>query len=58
MPSRDYTAEVEHHRRSQMETASERLLAALWREHPRIMTHLRARHAVPPKVIINRSNRP
>lgn len=49
-------AETDRLRRSQMETASERLLAALWREHPRIMTHLRARHAVQPKVIINRSN--
>lgn len=36
---------VEHDRmrRSQMETASKRLLTALWREHPRIMAHLRAR---------------
>ncbi len=50
----DY-AETDRLRRQAMETASERLLATLWREHPRIMTHLRARHAVPPKVIINRS---
>lgn len=40
MPSRDYTAEVEHHRRTEMEDASERLLAALCREHPRIIDHL------------------
>lgn len=53
----DYT-EGDRLRRQAMETASERLLAALWREHPRIMTHLRARHAVQPKVIINRSDRP
>lgn len=47
----DY-AETDRLRRQTMETASERLLAALWREHPRVMTHLRARHAVPPKVTI------
>ena len=47
----DFT-ETDRLRREAMETASDRLLAALWREHPRIMTHLRARHAVPPKVTI------
>ena len=45
-------AETDRMRRSQMETASERLLAALWREHPRIMTHLRAKQTT------ERSNRP
>lgn len=35
----DY-AEIDRLRRSQMETASERLLAALCREHPRIIDHL------------------
>lgn len=39
MPSRDYT-EHDRLRRQAMETASERLLAALCREHPRIITHL------------------
>ena len=38
----DY-AETDRLRRQAMETASERLLAALWREHPRIMAHLRAK---------------
>jgi hypothetical protein len=37
----DYTEHDRLHRQA-METASERLLAALWREHPRIMTRLRA----------------
>lgn len=40
MPARDYTAEVEHHRRTEMETASDRLLAALRDQHPRIIAHL------------------
>ena len=49
MPSRDYTAEVEHQRRTQMEDASERLRAALCREHPRIIDHLQRKQQ-------NRSN--
>lgn len=35
----DY-AEADRHRRARMEEASERLLAALCREHPHIITHL------------------
>lgn len=35
----DY-AEIDRQRRNQMEDASERLLAALCREHPRIIAHL------------------
>lgn len=38
----DY-ADADRLRKQAMETASDRLLAALWREHPRIMAHLRAR---------------
>lgn len=38
----DYV-EMDRYRRSQIEKASDNLLAALWREHPRIMTHLRAK---------------
>lgn len=35
----DYT-EHDRARRQALEAASERLLAALWREHPRIVAHL------------------
>lgn len=45
----DY-AETDRLRRSQMETASERLLAALCREHPHIIAHLQQQQR-------NRSNR-
>lgn len=38
----DY-AETDRMRRSQMEMGSERLLAALCREHPHIITHLQQR---------------
>ena len=38
----DYT-EHDRLRRHAMETASDRLLASLWRAHPHIMAHLRAR---------------
>lgn len=35
--------DMDQYRRSQMEKASNNLLAALRREHPRIMAHLRAK---------------
>lgn len=35
--------EMDRYRRSQMEKASNDLLTALCREHPRIMAHLRAK---------------